>query len=199
MLPPLPWVTGLPLAGRLQLPPGAGRAVLNCAAGRQPESAAGVYLTAQPAVLHRRTVCPAGWSPAKEKVSSQVFQLGGGQGDLSFPTFPVCRVQVHSGSKPGVPGGSAACLGRVVPAPEDEPVPLRSSGSAISTRVWRAGRIGKGEGSRLRDCPSFDLTPDKRTVTRLVGPSPPACQLSGKRQRQHVGGVRSWSHSEAPG
>lgn len=62
-------ITGLPLPGRLQVPPGAGGAILHRAAGLQPEGAARVHLAAKPALPHRGAVCPPGRGPAEEEVS----------------------------------------------------------------------------------------------------------------------------------
>lgn len=61
-----PWPGSL--AGYLQLTPCAGGAVVHCAAGLQPESAARVHLAEEPALLHRGKGCQADWIPAKEKV-----------------------------------------------------------------------------------------------------------------------------------
>lgn len=62
------------------------------------------------------------------------------EGPFSFPGFPVLRMQAHSSSKPGVPGGSPACPGRLVLASGRGRVhpPACAGHSASSVEVWRS-------------------------------------------------------------
>lgn len=61
--------------GDLQLTPRVRRAVLHCAVGLQPESAARVDLAEKPALLHRGKGGQADWIPTKEKVSLRHFHI----------------------------------------------------------------------------------------------------------------------------
>lgn len=65
--------------------------------------------------MEEKSVKQIGTQPRK-RWASQVPQPGGHRGALSFPRFPVCHLQAHSCSKPGVPSGSLTCLGHLVPA-----------------------------------------------------------------------------------
>lgn len=63
------------LAGHLQFTPCAGGAVIHCAAGLQPESAARVHLAEKPALSHGGEGCQADRIPAKEKVSCRHIHM----------------------------------------------------------------------------------------------------------------------------